>query len=731
MITGNSGRIMIAKSKTENMASGIKVKVEVKVEIVPAKTAGMCFGTQSALDTVLELVKSGKTVFTLGEIVHNEDVVDSLAKKGVRVIDTLDGNIIAEAAAIPNSVVVIRSHGVPAAVTEELSRARIAFRDATCPYVKKIQSLAREVTEKGETLILVGDKNHPEVIGIAGHASGDSRYCRVVSDEIELEELLRERTGSVNDNCDTALNFAAQTTYNCEKWHKCEKIIEKHCTNAKIFDTICKATVKRQEEAAELSRRCEICVVVGSHSSSNTRKLYEICRENTVSYLVSNAEVLDKLQLREKIKLLSVTGQFPGTVRIGVTGGASAPAEKFKEVLDTMQKEFENLPDGNTDGYEEYDKDGFDFMAEVDKTFKKVYIGNRVKATVIAVNDKEATVDIGTKQTGYIPADELTADNSRLPSEIVSVGDVIDCVVVSINDVEGEVGLSKKRVDSALGLEKIATAYDDNTSLSGTVISVVKGGIIVVCDGARIFIPASQTGLPRNAKLDDLLKKTVTFKVIEVNENRSRVVGSIRAANKDVNDAARLKFWAEIAVGQKFTGEVKSMENYGVFVDLGGVDGMVHLTELSWNRIKHPRDVVSIGDKLDVYIKSFDLEKRRVSLGAKNPDENPWRKFAEDFHVGDNANVQIVSITPFGAFAQIVPGVDGLIHISQISRERVTNVAAVLSVGEKVDVKIIDITPETSRISLSIKALLEPEQGGQPEVTVASIESGSAPEIAE
>lgn len=353
-----------------------------------------------------------------------------------------------------------------------------------------------------------------------------------------------------------------------------------------------------------------------------------------------------------------------------------------------------------------------DFMAEVDKTFKRVYIGNRVKAYVVAVNNSEAVVDLGTKHSGYIPASELSHNPNALPKDIVSVGDEIDAIVTSINDAEGVVILSKKKVDSVIGLEKLVKAQEENETLEGDVTAVVKGGVIVVSNGTRVFIPASQTGVPRDGKLDDLMKKTVKFKVIEVTEARGRVVGSIRQALKEVNDAARAKFWESIEVGQKFTGEVKSMESYGVFVDLGGVDGMVHSSELTWNRIKHPKEVVSIGDKLDVYVKSFDVEKKRVSLGCKNPEDNPWTKFTAEYNVGDVVNVTIVSITPFGAFAQIIPGVDGLVHISQISLDRVTNVAQVLSMGQQVDAKIIDIDEEKNRVSLSIKALLE-ENGGE------------------
>ena len=369
-----------------------------------------------------------------------------------------------------------------------------------------------------------------------------------------------------------------------------------------------------------------------------------------------------------------------------------------------------------------------DFMAEVDKTFKKVYIGNRVKAYVVSVNNTEAVVDIGTKHSGYIPADELSANPNLAPKDVVKVGDEIDCIVTSINDQEGIVYLSKKRVDAAAGLEKLVAACNEGTTLKGVVTAVVKGGVIVTCEGARVFVPASHTGISRGKrteepetqeeltkKLEVLLKKEVELKIIEVNEARGRVVGSIKEAQKEASNALKAKFWDSVEVGKKYVGEVKSMESYGVFVDLGGVDGMVHTSELTWNRIKHPKEVVSIGDKLEVYVKSFDPEKHRVSLGAKNPDDNPWTKFQNEFAVGDVVKVQIVSTTPFGAFAQIIPGVDGLIHISQIALERVTNVAQFLSIGQVVEAKITEIDAEKNRVSLSIKALLEEAQGDEAE----------------
>lgn len=661
-----------------------------KVNIKTAKTAGFCFGVSRAVSEAERLSRGENSVATLGELIHNADVIASLAEKGVRVV-----NSVSEVK--KDDTLIIRSHGVGRAVYEEIEAAGINFIDATCPFVKKIHDIVSEYSCKGYDIIIAGDENHPEVKGIIGH-SFSSVY--VISGASDLENLCK------SENCfsNNKQILVAQTTFDLLKWRECVEIVKKHCTNTKFFDTICSATTNRQEEALALSCECGIVVIVGGKNSSNSRKLFDICKNRCKAYFVENANELKKDALSEIVRTVNIlppNAEF----NIGITAGASTPADIIKEVHSIMSEAIKN--DDTAD---------IDFMAEVDKTFKRVYIGNRVKAYVVAVHPTEAVVDIGTKHSGYIPADELTSDPSLSPKDVVKVGDTIDCIVTSLNDAEGVVYLSKKKVDAAVSVEKISAAKDDNSTLEGVVTNVVKGGVIVSCDGARVFIPASQTGVPRNGKLEDLLRKTVPFKVIEVNEARGRVVGSIRAASKEVNDAAKAKFWSEIEVGKKYTGEVKSMESYGVFVDLGGVDGMVHASELTWNRIKHPKEVVSIGDKLDVYVKAFDPEKKRVSLGAKDPNDNPWTKFTNEFAVGDVIKVQVVSITAFGAFAQIIPGVDGLIHISQIANERITNVNQILSVGQVVEAKITEIENEKMRVSLSMKALLEPATADAEEV---------------
>jgi 4-hydroxy-3-methylbut-2-enyl diphosphate reductase len=645
--------------------------------IITAETAGFCFGVKRAVETAEKAAAEHGTVCTLGQLIHNNDAVSELRKRGVIPVDRPED---------AKDCIIIRSHGAARSVYDRIAELGLGCVDATCPYVARIHKLVDENSRDGSDTLVVGDRDHPEVIGILGFANGK---IYAVNSENELEELIN----SDKNFGAKSLNVVVQTTYDMCKWTDLQKKIKKHYTNVKIFDTICRATIDRQEEAEALSRQCDVMVVIGGAHSSNSAKLAEICARNCTVYFTENAAQLGREHKDALTRLISSSND----VKIGITAGASTPAYIIKEVHNIMS---EIIKDEAVDA---------EFMAAIDQMPRvRAYAGNRVKATVVAVNKTEAVVDIGIKQSGYIPAEELSANPNLSPEDVVKVGDVIDCIVTKVNDADGFVYLSKKQVDAQAGMEKILKAKEENATVNGTVTAVVKGGVIVTSeDGARVFVPASQSGVPRNGKLEDILKKEVGFKVIEVNEGRGRVVGSIKASEREANDAVKAKFWEELEVGKKFIGEVKSMESYGVFVDLGGVDGMVHLTELTWNRVKHPKEVVAVGDKLEVTVKSFDPEKKRVSLTAKKPEDNPWTKFMNEFAIDDVVKVQIVSITPFGAFAQIIPGVDGLIHISQISLERVTDVSKVLSVGQVVEAKITEIDEEKSRVSLSIKALLD------------------------
>lgn len=643
-----------------------------KVEI--AENAGFCPGVQRAVDTAEKAAKEYGKVYTLGELIHNENAVEDLRKKGVFAVNSVD-----EAEGKP---IVIRSHGVSKNAEQEAREKCSVVLDATCPFVKRIHKIVSALPEDGMVFVL-GDKNHPEVAGIMGNASCKAYACRNYD---EIETILKE------NNMDGSARFAVvvQTTFDRGMFDMYSKEIRKKYSRAEIYDTICNATDKRQKSARELAKRAALMIVVGGKSSSNTKRLADICGEYCKTVFVTNAAEFSKQTL------LSLSADS----LIGITAGASTPRYIIKEVHSKMNEE--NIK--NTENNEE----DFAALLEQDQSFTRLYTNKRVKATVVSVSKKEAIVEVGAKQTGYIVREELTNDPDAEVEDIVKPGDVIDAVVIKVDDNMGTVALSKKRVDSALGLEKLAAVKEANETVEGVVSQVVKGGVIVVYENTKVFIPGSHTGIPRTGKLEELLKKTVKFKIIEVsNERGGRVVGSIRQASRELRDAERAKFWENIEVGQKFEGEVRSIESYGVFVDIGPIDGLVHTADLTWNRVGHPKDIVKVGDKIKVIVKSFDPEKRRVSLTAKDPDENPWKKFAAEYSKGQIIKATIVSITDFGAFAQIIPGVDGLIHISQVSVEKVADINTVLSVGQEVDVKIIEIDNERERVSLSIRALSE------------------------
>lgn len=655
------------------------MKPEFILEI--ADKAGFCFGVKRAIQLAESSAEKFGEIATLGELIHNERAVKSLEEKGVFAVNSVE-----EAAGKP---LVIRSHGVPRATLEAARESSADVIDATCPFVKETHKIAESVPESG-TLIVLGDKNHPEVIGIVGNAKCKAFTAMTFS---EVEAVLEKDPPK-------PVVMVVQTTFDSSVFSEISQKIREKYGCVEIHNTICTATVKRQESARELAKRAALMIVVGGRSSSNTRKLAEICERCTKTVFVTSAreippQILEDLQAED------------GKTVIGITAGASTPADTIKEVHDKMNEEITKINENEED---------FASLLEQDQSFNRLYNGKRVKATVVSVSKKEVVVEVGAKQTGYIVREELTNDPSADIEDIVKVGDVIDAVVIKVDDSVGTAALSKKRVDAQLGLEKLEEVKDSGEAVEGKVTQVVKGGVIVIFENTRVFIPASHTGIPRDGKLEELQGKTVKFEIIEVsNERGGRVVGSIRQASRKVRDAERAKFWESIEVGQKFEGEVRSIENYGVFVDIGAVDGLVHTADLTWNRVGHPKDIVKVGDKITVIVKSFDPEKKRVSLSAKDPEDNPWTKFVAEYAKDDVIKATIVSITEFGAFAQIIPGVDGLIHISQISTERVADINTVLKVGDTVDVKIIDIDNEKSRVSLSIRALSEEAPAGDEE----------------
>lgn len=658
------------------------------MKITLAKTAGFCFGVKRAVDTVYSLVEEGKKVCTLGPIIHNPQIVADLSDKGVRVIDSvLDAK--------NDEVLVIRSHGVPKAITQQAQERSVAMLDATCPFVSKIHKIAESAGDRGDVVLIAGDEKHQEVIGIIGHCTGP---VYVFSDEPSLENLL---------NChpelkDLSVTVVAQTTFNEKIWKKCEKILKKHCTNQSIFGTICNATSMRQAEAAELSLNNEAMVVIGGRHSSNTRKLYDVCLANCSK----TVQIETATELKPEF--------FEGVCTIGVVAGASTPAAIIKEAIKTMTEiinpveEQAEVTEVAQKSFEEMtDEEAFEASLDSLNSDKKV------KGIVVQVTPSEILVDYNRGLTGYVSADEYSYERNVDLTKEVKVGDELNLIIMRTDDMEGTAMLSKRRYDAIAGWDKIVEAKESATVLTGTVSEVVKGGVVVITEGMRVFIPASQATLSRNDSLEDLKGQQVDFRIIEIGRRR-RAVGSIRSVLREKRKEEMEKFWDEIAIGDRFTGTVKSLTGYGAFVDLGGVDGMVHVSELSWQRIKNPSEVVLVGDTIEVYVKDIDKEKRKISLGYKKEEDNPWTIFNNNYKVEDVVKVTIVSMTTYGAFARIIPGIDGLIHISQIANKHVAKPQDELTVGQEVEAKITAIDDEKKRVSLSIRALLEPEVPAEP-----------------
>ena len=798
------------------------------MKLTVAKSSGFCFGVQRAVAKCEDAAKTFDNCVTLGPIIHNDHVIHYLEKLNIRAIMSVPE-------ASPSNTVIIRSHGAGKDEYRMLEALGTNIVDATCPYVQRIHDIVQDEARRGRLPVIIGNRNHPEVTAISGWCD----RCEVFETVDELSEWL-----GAAENAQTPQSYVFQTTSGENLYHASVEIIKKECTNYSIFDTICDATRKRQQEAVELSKNVDVMVIVGDGNSANSLRLVDICKAHCQRvFFVSGAKELDGLDIRI-------------SDAVGITAGASTPAWIIKEVTQKMSEEVihdetcvdtqmqepaaeteiqdpvdnepvsdgefpaidneqltidneeaipvagepgeisderltingeESLPIAGEPGEISDERltindeeslsiageegvaielpesindelsaiDGDDsavdsdapataaeeqkniaeetviqddtqtaasdeaeasetsvsnetFEEMLEKSIKTLHTGQKVTGIVTSITATEVSVDLGAKQSGYIPVSEFTDDTNTNVEDFVKVGDSIESFVMRVNDVEGMIMLSKKRLDAIKNWDAIEESRESKATVTGTVTEENKGGVVVNVKGVRVFVPASQTGLPKSAPMSELVKKTVKLRITEVNQSRRRVVGSIRAVQLEERREKSDRLWEEIEIGKEYTGVVKSMTSYGVFVDIGGVDGMIHISQLSWTRIKQPSEVMSLGDEVNVYILSFDKDNRKISLGYKKSDDDPWMKFASQYSVGDIVNVRIVKMMPFGAFAEICQGVDGLIHISQISDHRIGLPSEVLSNGQTVDVKITAIDSERKKISLSIRALIDP-----------------------
>lgn len=651
-------------------------------KIIVAESAGFCFGVNRAINILYKLIDENKPACTLGPIIHNMQMVNELREKGVRTIDKISE-------AKENETIVIRSHGVPQSIVDEINERHLDYIDATCPFVSKIHKIVSE-TDDDSIVIIAGDKNHPEVQGIMGHCKST---CYTFKNQEELQELF----SIIPQKNYKTIKIVAQTTFDLKEWEKSLKSLKNVYTNTKIFDTICNATSIRQREAANISKSVDLMFVIGDKHSSNSFKLYSICSSNCENTFF--IETADELPLEMVKKADS----------IGVTAGASTPARIIKEVLDKMSEVNTSSVNENELSFEEM----------LEESLKSMNTNERVMGTVMSIAPNgDVSVDVGRKQAGFIPKDEISYDPTVTAQDVLKVGDEIELLIMKTNDQEGTIMLSKKRVDAQKNWEELEALNGSDEIFTGKVIEAVNGGIIVMLKDNRIFIPASQATLSRDEDPSALVGKEVQYRLLEVSRKgrRKRAIGSIKSVLKEKRAEEKAKLLETLAVGNHYKGVVKSLTSYGAFVDIGGVYGMIHISELSWSRIKHPSEVVNVGDEVEVYIKDINEETKKISLGYKKEEDNPWFILKNEYPVGSVVKCKIVGLTTFGAFANIIPGIDGLIHISQIANKRIDKPQDVLSVGQEVEAKIIAIDFDKKRVSLSMRALL-PEEADKAEDT--------------
>ena len=663
------------------------------MKTVLAKGSGFCQGVRRADEALNKLINEneGARIFTLGSIIHNRIYNEALLERGVRAVsydeiakmlDECDDRII----------LVGRTHGITrdeeaALKSLEATHPNFTFHDMTCPFVKRVHKIAEENTGEDTVFLLYSDPGHPEAKSTLSYAKGEKLPFS------SIEELK-------NVKFDGKIPIlSAQTTQNLLEFQKIKLFLKKVCTNAIFFDTICNVTEKRQEEAISIAEAADAMIVVGGKESSNTRKLYDLCKEKCERTIwIESADELNE--------------RFPnGAKCVGITAGASTPDGIILEVLKTMEREI-------------------DFKSMLEDSLKTLHTGETVTGTVVTIGKNEIKLDLGTKFTGVLAKEQITDDPTANLSEMFKVGDSVDVFVIRVEDGKGIATLSKKRVDADNSWVILKDAHENGTVLEGKVISVIKGGVLVSVSNNNVFVPASQTGVAKGGDLSTLVGTTQKIKLLEYDVAKKKALGSIKAILVEEKKAAEEAAWAKLEVGQHYKGTVKNLAAYGAFVDIGGVDGMVHNTELSYKRIKHPSQVVSVGQVIDVYIKELDVENKRISLGYKTQEMDTWFQFTQKYQVGDIVPAKIVSIMPFGAFAEVYEDVDGLIHISRISTQRISSPADVLSVGQVVDVKITEIDDENRKLALSIRAITEAAEKAAAEEAKAAEAAAKAEEEA-
>jgi small subunit ribosomal protein S1 len=647
-----------------------------------AKHAGFCMGVQRAVDEAMKASKQVGAISTIGELVHNPQVIRRLEAQGIRAVDTP-----AQAA---GQTVIIRSHGVAPGIYEELDTLNCQTLDLTCPFVQRLHETVSRFSKDGQAVILVGQRDHPEVIGTIGWCRGE---VYTVSDASQAETL---------PEMDTAL-AVAQTTFPHEAWEQILPVIRRKVKHLSVEDTICTATVLRQNEARELASQVDAMLVVGGKQSANTRKLFETCKAICPrTLLIESADDIpaDFADIHSEI--------------IGITAGASTPDWLLKEVVTRMTDREQMDQQVRAE-----ETEGNSFMADVEATLVKIRPGQTVTGTVVQMTDEEVCVNIGFKSDGLIKREDLVTEGIKL-------GDQIEVEVVKVNDGDGNVLLSQRNILKRKAFTKLVEKFENDEYVEGIGKEVVKGGLICDVDGIRAFVPASQLSNRYVEKIGEFIGQKLKLKIIELDEQKRRIVASRKAVLKAEETNRKSEVWSSLTEGAVIKGIVRRLTDFGAFVDIGGVDGLIHVTDLSWSHVKHPSEIVHPDQEVEVKILNLDHERERIQLGLKQMQLKPWDIAPQKYPEGAVVIGKVVRITTFGAFVELEPGVDGLVHISQCAATRIDKVEDAVSVGDEINVKVLSIDPQAKRISLSIRALLEadePPKAREPKEPLAADEA--------
>ena len=626
--------------------------------VILAKTAGFCFGVHRAVDMAYSYAGKER-VYTYGPIIHNETVVEDLASKGVKVVHSIK-----EAEELHGGTMIIRSHGASKAEIEDLQQMGFEIVDATCPFVKKIHRIVEEYSEQGYGIIIIGSARHPEVQAISG-------WCKEPPVIIESVEEAEEFT----THPDKKLCLVSQTTFNYNKFQLLVEIISKKGYDIRCLNTICNATEERQSEAREIAGRVDAMIVIGGRQSSNTQKLYDICKnECKNTYYIQTLVDLD-------LKTFESIGN------VGITAGASTPNNIIEEVHTNMSEM------GNEQSFEQM----------LEASLKTIRTGEVVEGTVIDVKEDEIILNIGYKADGIITRNEYSNTSNLDLRTVVNVGDTMQAKVLKVNDGEGQVLLTYKRLLAERGNKRIEEAYNNKEVLTAKVANVLDGGLSVVVEEARVFIPASLVSDTYEKNLSKYQDQEISFVITEFNPRKRRIIGDRKQLILAEKAQKQKELFEKINIGDTVEGRVKNVTDFGAFIDLGGADGLLHISEMSWGRVENPKKVLKVGDTLKVLIK--DIQGEKIALSLKFPETNPWLTAADKYAVGNVVEGKVARMTDFGAFVELEPGVDALLHVSQISRDHVDKPSDVLSYGQVITAKVVDFNEESQKISLSMKAL--------------------------